>query len=64
MHDPRATGDFMWTTIHVALRRLPRNRCGVCKRRRVLFVRTINGSPSGLSFCATCAGFGVERHAN
>jgi hypothetical protein len=47
--------------ILVTLRRLHRQKCGYCQKRRVLFVLTVYDVPRGLALCATCAG--VRRDA-
>jgi hypothetical protein len=41
--------------IPVTLVRLPRNKCGSCGRRRILFVLTVYGEVRGVALCAICA---------
>ena len=43
--------------IPVTLRRLHRDKCGYCQKRRVLFVLTVYDVPRGVALCATCSGF-------
>ena len=41
--------------IPVNLVRLPRNKCGGCGKRRVLFALTVYGEIRGVALCAICA---------
>ena len=41
--------------IPVALVRLPRNKCGECRQRRVLFALTVYGEIRGVALCAICS---------
>jgi len=47
--------------IPVSLVRLPRNACGACGKRRILFALTVYGEVRGVALCASCAGGGVFR---
>jgi len=42
--------------ISVAVTRLPRDKCGGCGKRRILFVLTVYGEVRGVALCAICAG--------
>ena len=41
--------------IPVALFRLPRNKCGSCGKRRILFALRVYGETRGVALCAICA---------
>ena len=41
--------------IPVAMVRLPRNKCGSCGKRRILFALSVFGEIRGVALCAICA---------
>ena len=41
--------------ISVAVARLPRDKCGECGKRRILYVLTVYGEVRGVAVCAICA---------
>jgi hypothetical protein len=41
--------------IPITLIRLPRNKCGACGKRRILFALTVYGEVRGVALCAICA---------
>ncbi len=48
---PKALADL----VPIVVRRLPRQKCDGCRKRRVLFVLTVYGESRGMALCAICA---------